>query len=58
MPCRLYLDEDSSDTDLVFALRSRHVDVVTALEAGLKEVPDEVQLTWAAEHERVEFLSN
>ena len=41
MPCRLYLDEDSSDADLVFALRSRRVDVVTVLEAGLREVSDE-----------------
>jgi hypothetical protein len=37
-PCRLYIDEDASDADLVAALRNRHVDVVTTWEAGLREV--------------------
>jgi hypothetical protein len=32
---RIYFDEDAMDTDLVAALRSRDVEVVTALEVGL-----------------------
>ncbi len=33
---RLYLDEDSSDTDLVKALCLRGVDVLSASEAGMR----------------------
>ena len=41
---RLYLDEDSSDTDLVKALRLRGVNVVAAPEVGMRGQPDEEQL--------------
>ena len=58
MRIRLYLDEDSSDTDLLKALRLRGADVLSALEAGMLNESDEAQLTWAAEHERVMFSSN
>jgi len=56
--CRLYLDEDASDTDLVFALRSRHVDIVTTAEVGLKEATDAEQLRWAAGQGRVLYTFN
>jgi hypothetical protein len=45
---RIYLDEDAMDTDLVSALRSRGVDIITALEAGLIERPDDEHLAFAA----------
>jgi hypothetical protein len=41
---RLYLDEDSIRHGLVQALRARGVDVVTALEAGMRERPDDENL--------------
>jgi len=55
---RLYVDEDASDADLVAALRSRHVDVVTAVDAGLKEATDEAQLRCAATERRVLYTFN
>jgi hypothetical protein len=55
---RLYLDEDSSDTDLLKALRLRGADVLSALEAGMRNESDEAQLRWAAAHGRVMFSSN
>ncbi len=45
---RLYCDEDSMRHALIVALRKRGVDVTTALEAGMTEEPDEVQLAYAA----------
>jgi hypothetical protein len=44
---KIYFDEDAMDTDLVAALRSRDVDVVTVLEAGLVGKSDEEQLALA-----------
>jgi hypothetical protein len=41
---RLYLDEDVMSRDLVNALRSRAVDLVTAKEAGLIHIPDSQHL--------------
>jgi hypothetical protein len=38
---KIYFDEDAMDTDLVAALRSRDIDVVTVLEAGLVGKSDE-----------------
>jgi hypothetical protein len=38
------------DSDLVAALRSRGVTVITALDAGLIEKSDDEQLAFAAEH--------
>jgi len=50
---KIYIDEDAMDSDLVAALRSRDVTVVTALDAGLTEKPDEEQLAFATERARV-----
>jgi uncharacterized protein with PIN domain len=58
MTIRLYLDEDSSDTDLLKGLRLRGVDVVSTAEVGMLEQSDEEQLRWAAEHQRVVYTSN
>lgn len=51
---RLYLDEHQSRS-LARALRTRGIDVQTAVEAGLanRQVPDPIQLSWAAIHGRV-----
>src|SRR5258708_10071174 len=46
------------DSDLVVALRSRGVDVITALDAGLTEEPDEEQLAFATAHECVLYTFN
>jgi hypothetical protein len=46
---KIYIDEDAMDSDLVVALRSRGVEVATALDAGLTEEPDEGQLAFATE---------
>jgi len=46
---QIYIDEDAMDSDLVAALRSRGVTVLTALGAGLTEKPDDQQLAFAAE---------
>jgi len=45
---KIYIDEDAMDSDLVAALRSRGVTVITALDAGLVEKSDEEQLAFAA----------
>lgn len=45
---KIYFDEDAMDTDLVAALRSRDVEVVTVLEVGLTGKSDEEQLAFAA----------
>jgi len=58
MTVRLYLDEDSSDTDLLKALRLRAVDVVSVAEAGMLEQPDEEQVRRAVEQQRVLYTSN
>ena len=49
MTIRLYFDEDAMDRSLVRALRARGVEVVTAIEAGFVERPDEDHLTYAAD---------
>lgn len=48
MQIRLYLDEDAQRNSLVLALRERGVDVKTANEADLINVPDEKHLEYAA----------
>jgi hypothetical protein len=53
MLIRLYLDEDAMDSDLVRALQVRGVDVATALDFGLTNSSDEVQLQAAADAGRV-----
>lgn len=45
---RLYLDEDAMRKSLVFALRARNVDVVTAAEADMISRPDEEHLMAAS----------
>ncbi|MBE0542937.1 MAG: DUF5615 family PIN-like protein [Verrucomicrobia bacterium] len=58
MTVRLYLDEDSSDLDLLRALRMRGVEVVSAIESGMDGQPDTEQLNWAASHGRAIYSSN
>ncbi len=55
---KLYIDEDAMDADLVAALRSRSVTVITALDAGLTGKPDEEQLTVATTHDCVLYSFN
>ena len=47
MTIRLYLDEDTSDTALVRALRARGVDVEPAKEAGMTKRGDQEHLEYA-----------
>ena len=58
MTIRLYFDEDSSDHDLLNALRLRGIDVAAASEAGMRAQPDEDQLRWTTAHDRVLYTSN
>ena len=55
---KLYLDEDAQRTDLIQALRARQIDVATVSEANLLGKPDDVQLHYATEQERVIFTFN
>src|SRR5207249_10807957 len=48
MKIRLYLDEDAMDGNLVWALRIRGLDVVTALDSGLIHAPDAKHLEYAS----------
>jgi hypothetical protein len=54
----LYLDEDTSDTDLIEALRLRGVDVVGVNEAGMRGRNDKEQLEWATTQRRVLYSFN
>jgi len=54
----IYIDEDAMDSDLVAALRSRGVAVITAADAGLVETPDEQQWAFATEHGCVLYTFN
>ncbi len=58
MNVKLYLDEDSSDTDLIKALRMRGVDVVGAQESGMRGRSDLEQLQWATTQKRVLYTAN
>lgn len=58
MKIALYFDEDSQDTTLIRALRSRGVDVITAAEAGMNGRTDEEQLQWSTTHGRVLYSCN
>ena len=58
MKLSLYLDEDSQDTALVRALRSRGIEVMTATEAGMVHRDDEEQLAWATQQGRVLYTCN
>jgi hypothetical protein len=55
---RLYLDEDSSDTDLITALRMRSVDILSVSDCAMRGHTDEQQLHWATEHQRVLYSLN
>jgi hypothetical protein len=55
---KLYIDEDAMDADLVAALRSRGVAVITALDAGLTGKPDPEQLAFATAHECALYTFN
>ena len=55
---KLYIDEDAMDTDLVAALRSRGIMVITVLDAGLTERPDDEQLAFATEQGCVLYTFN
>jgi hypothetical protein len=54
----LYLDEDAMEEDLVAALRSRGIDVLTASDAGYVQRPDEEHLALATERECVLYSFN
>jgi hypothetical protein len=54
----LYLDEDAQRTDLIQALRARHVDVETATEANLLAETDDTHLQHATKQGRVIFTFN
>jgi Domain of unknown function (DUF5615) len=55
---RLYLDEDSMRRSLVFGLRARNVDVMTAAEADMINRQDEDHLIAASAAGRVLFTYN
>ncbi|NEO89236.1 MAG: hypothetical protein F6K56_02825 [Moorea sp. SIO3G5] len=55
---RLYLDEDTMDSDLITALRLRNVNVLSTGEAQMLSRSDEEQLQWAYEHQRVIYSFN
>jgi hypothetical protein len=55
---RIYIDEDAMDSDLVAALRSRGVTVITPLDVLLTGRSDEQQLAFATEHECVLYTFN
>ena len=55
---RLYMDEDSMDSDLVRALRLRGVDVHTARDVRLIARPDIEQLAYAAANGRSLYSFN
>lgn len=58
MQIRLYLDEDAMDGNLVWALRVRGLEVVTALDAGLIQTPDLKHLEYASLHGRTLYSFN
>jgi hypothetical protein len=58
MTIRLYLDEDTSDTNLMAALHLRGVDAAAAVASGMGGKSDERQLIWASEQRRVLYSFN
>ncbi|MEL6903533.1 MAG: DUF5615 family PIN-like protein [Cyanobacteria bacterium J06606_4] len=54
----LYIDEDAMDQDLVTALRSRQLDVLTVADVMMLQKSDEEQLTWSTNKGRVLFSFN
>jgi hypothetical protein len=55
---RLYLDEDAMRKALVFGLRARNVDVLTAAEANMINRRDEDHLVMASDSRRALFTFN
>ena len=55
---RLYLDEDAMRRALVFGLRARNVDVLTAAEANMINRRDEDHLVMASDSQRALFTFN
>ena len=51
MKIALYFDEDSQESSLIRALRSRGVDVISATEVGMNGRLDDEQLRWASSHD-------
>jgi hypothetical protein len=58
MKIAVYLDEDSQDSVLIRALRSRAVDVIAASEAGMNGRSDEEQPQWSTTNSRVLYSCN
>jgi hypothetical protein len=57
-PIETYIDEDAMDCDLVAALRSRGVVVITPMDSGLIGKTDEEQLAFATSHDCVLYTFN
>jgi hypothetical protein len=55
---RFYLDEDATSNRLLYALRNRGANVLSAKETGMLGQPDEKQLEWALENQRVIYSFN
>lgn len=55
---QLYIDDDAQRTDLIQALRARHIDIETVSEAQRLGESDEDQLRYAAKEARVLFTFN
>ena len=55
---RLYLDEDAMRRSLVFGLKTRNVDALTALDAEMINCEDEDHLLKAANLERTIYTYN
>jgi len=53
----LYMDEDSTLRSLAFILKSRGVDVITALEANRLGYSDEEQLIWTTSQGRSLYIA-
>ena len=54
----LYLDEDMSRHQLIWALRARSFDVLTSFEAGMNSRSDDAQLAYAASKRRLLLTAN
>ena len=54
----LYVDEDAMDEDLIYALRIRGVDIMTALEADMIERNDQEHLDYATAQGRALYSFN
>jgi hypothetical protein len=55
---KIYIGQDAMGSDLVEALRSRGITVITALDAGLIARSDDQQLAFASEHGCVLYTFN